>query len=105
LERLDIDIYNGRDSPVEWQDDMEDTQWLDLLHPFISVKDLGLSKDSVPFVAPALQELSGKRLTQVLPALQNLFLTPQLSGSVKEAIPKFIAARQLFGYPVTVHHR
>ncbi len=85
---------------------MEDTQWLDLLHPFTSVKDLELSRDSVPFVAPALQELSGKRVTEVLPALQNLFLAEsQPSGPVQEAIGKFIAARQLAGFPVTVHHR
>jgi len=85
---------------------MEDTQWLDLLHPFTSVKDLVLSEDSVPFVAPALQELSGERVTEVLPALQNLFFTgPKPSGPVKEALGKFIAARQLSGCPVTVHHR
>jgi hypothetical protein len=105
LEPLDIGIHNGWDSPVKWQDDMEDTQWLDLLHPFTSLKDLVLSEDSVPFVAPALQELYGERVTEVLPALQNLFLTgPIPSGPVKEAIRKFIATRQLFSYPVTVHH-
>jgi hypothetical protein len=106
LECLDIDIYKDRGSPLEWQDDMEDTQWLEILRPFTSVTGLFLSEDSVPFVAPALQELSRESVTEVLPALQNLFFTgPQLSGPVKEAIWKFIAARQLFGYPVTVHHR
>jgi len=106
LEFLSIHIQKGRDSPLKWQDDMEDAQWLELLHPFISVKGLGLSTDSVPFVAPALQELSGERVTEVLPALQNLFLTgPQPSGPVMEAIGKFTAARQLSGCPVTVHHR
>jgi hypothetical protein len=99
LECLDIDIKN-------WQDDMEDTQWLDLLRPFTSVKDWRLSEYSVPFIAPALQELSGERVTDVLPALQNLFFTgPMPSGPVKEAIQKFIAARQLAGFPVTVRHR
>jgi hypothetical protein len=106
LERLDIDIYTDRDLLLEWQDDMEDSQWLELLPPFTSVKDLDLSEASVPFVAPALQELSGERVTEVLPALQNLFLTgSQPSGPVKQAIGKFIATRQLFGYPVTVYHR
>jgi len=105
LERLDIDIYN-RDFLLEWQDDIEDIQWLDLLRPFTSVKDLVLSEASVPFIAPALQELSGERVTDVLPTLEHLFLEgPQPSGPVKEAIRKSIAARQFFGYPVTVHHR
>jgi hypothetical protein len=104
LERLDIDIKTDRNSPLKRQGDMEDTQWLDLLRPFTSVKDLDLSEDSVPFVAPALQELSGERVTEVLPALQNLFLTGP-SGPVKKAIGKFIAVRQLAGCPVTVHRR
>jgi len=106
LERLDIDIEKDRDSLLELQDDMEDTQWLELLRPFTSVQDLGLSEGSVPFIARALQELSGERVKEVLPALQNLIFTgPMPSGPVKEAIQKFIAARQFFGYPVTVHHR
>jgi hypothetical protein len=106
LERLEIDIYNGRDLLLEWQDDMEDTQWLELLRPFASVQDLGLSKDSAPFITPALQELSGARVTEVFPALQNLFFEgPMPSGPVKKAIRKFVAARQLSVCPVTVHRR
>jgi hypothetical protein len=106
LERLDIDIYNARDLLLEWQDDMEDTQWLDLLRPFTSVKDLDLSEGSFPFTAPALQELSGETAIEVLPALQNLSLTePQPSGPVKDAIRKIIAARQLARCPITVRHR
>jgi hypothetical protein len=102
LERLKIYI----EFPLEWQDDMEDTQWLNLLRPFTSVKDLDLCRDLVAFVAPALQGLSGERVTEVLPALQNLFFTgPMPSGPVKEAIRKFIAARQLSGFPITVFHR
>jgi hypothetical protein len=106
LERLDIDIKKDRYSPLEWKDYMEDTQWLELLHPFTSVKDLGLSNDSVAFIAPSLQELSGETAIEVLPVLQNLSLTgPQPSEPVKEAIGRFIAARQLSGCLVTVHHR
>jgi len=64
---------------------------------------LVLSEKLVQLVAPALRELIG---TAVLPVLQNLFLEgPQLSGPVQEAIGQFLAARDLFGCPVTVHHR
>ena len=41
LERLEL-----RDDhywPPHWQDDIENTQWLEILHPFTSVKDLVLS--------------------------------------------------------------
>jgi hypothetical protein len=106
LEYLDIRIEKYHYSPLKWQDDMDDAQWLDLLHPFTSVKDFSLCKDSFAFIAPPLQELSAESVTEVLPALENLFLEgPQPSGPVKEAIGKFIAARQLSGCPVTVHHR
>jgi hypothetical protein len=102
LESLEIDIDADRGLPLEWQDDM-DTQWLELLHLF-TFKDLYLSESLVPSIASALQELSGERVMEVLPALQNLFLAEsQPSESVKEAIRKFIAARQLSGCPVTVH--
>jgi hypothetical protein len=64
-------------------------------------------EDAVRLVAPALQELAGKKEAGVLPALQNIFLRTsgcQPSGSVKEEIEQFITIRQLHGHPVTVHY-
>ena len=86
-----------------WPDDIETTQWLELLYPFTAVKHLVLSTRLVPFVAPALQELAGGRVTEVLPMLQDLALEgSQRSRPVEEAIRQFIAARQLSGHPVAV---
>ena len=88
-----------------WQDDIEDSQWLELLHPFITVKDLYISEEFVPRIVPALRELTGDRVTEVLPALQTLFLDdPHPSGLVQEAIEQFVAARQLAGHPIAVYH-
>ena len=85
------------------QDNIESTQWLELLHPFSTVKNLYLSKEFALRIAPALQELVGGRTTQVLPTLQNIFLEElQLSGPVHEGIGKFVAARQLSGHPIIV---
>jgi hypothetical protein len=101
LERLEI--MNNR---VNWQDDMENTEWLGVLRSFTSVKDLVLYWKSIRLVAPALEALSEERVAEVLPALKNIFLDgPRPSEPVKKAIQKFIAARQLSGLPVTVHHR
>ncbi len=59
----------------------------------------------MPFIAPALQELIGERVTEVLPALQTLFLEEDhLLGPVQEAIGKFVATRQLAGHPIIVSH-
>jgi hypothetical protein len=86
-----------------WQDNIENTLWLELLHPFTTVKNLYLCKEFAPRIVPALQELVGSRTTEVLPTLQNIFLEQlQSSGPVQEGIGKFIAARQLFGHSITI---
>jgi hypothetical protein len=89
------------------QDDVEITLWLDLLRPFIAVKNLYLSVEFVPRIAPALQELVGGRTTEVLPTLGNIFLEVSWFSSlgplrVHKGIEKFVAARQLTNRPVTV---
>jgi len=103
VERLYICEYEyGR---PHWQDDIEDSQWLEVLHPFTGLKDLHVSREFLPRIAPAFQALSGERVTEVLPALQSLFLEElHPSGPVQEAIEKFVAARKLAGYPIAVSH-
>ena len=98
VERLII----GGESPY-WQDDIENSQWLELFHIFNTVENLYVTRDFVPRIAPALQELVGERVTEVLPALKNLVLEDTLpSGPVPEAIGAFVAARQLADYPIDV---
>ena len=98
LERLKI--FNIQ----SWEDDVENAQWLELLHPFTSIKDLLLDGRSIPH--GALEQLARERVTEAVPALQNLFSEgSQLSKPVKNAIGKFVAARQLSGRPVAVHRR
>jgi hypothetical protein len=88
-----------------WQDDVEDTLWLELLHAFAAVKNLYLPEEFVYRIAPALQELVGGRMTEVLPTLEHIFLEGfQPSGPLHEGIEKFVAARRLTSHPVTVSH-
>ena len=99
----DLLILENTNSPPNWKDNIENTLWLELLHPFIAVKNLYLSEKFASCIAPALQELVGGRTTEVLPALQNLFLEGlQPSGPDQEGIVKFVATRQLSGRPITV---
>jgi hypothetical protein len=100
LERLEIHIERI------WKHDVENSQWVELLHPYTSIKDLLLRGESIQHVAPALEQLSGERVTEALPALQNLFLSgPQPSKPVDKVIGEFVAARQLSGHPVAVHRK
>jgi hypothetical protein len=94
-------IYNEHRYRPQY--DIENMQWLEIFHPFTAVKDLYLSEKSAPYIAPALQELVGGRTTEVLPMLQNIRLEGlEPSGPIPEGIQKFVAARELSGYPITV---
>jgi hypothetical protein len=75
------------------QDNTENDLWLELLHPFTTVKNLYLTEKIAPRIVHVLQELDGERATEVLPTLQNIFLERlRPSGPVREGIERFIAA-------------
>jgi len=89
------------------QDDMENTQWIELLRPFIAVKDLYLSEGLAQLVAQALALRESVGESDVLPALQNIFfegLKPSTRRPFREAIRPFIATRDSSGRPVTEHY-
>src|SRR6266849_488680 len=99
-------LFNNREplhSRPHWKDDIENTEWLDILLSFTAVKNLYLSKQCSSHIARALQELIGGRTTEVLSALQNVLLEGfQPSGPVEEGIGQFISARQLTNRPVAI---
>ena len=97
-------IRSGYRQP-DRQDDIESNQWLELFQPFAAVKELYISSEFTPRIAPALREIIGDGVIEVLPALQTLFLDEPLpSGPVQESIGQFVAARQLAGHPISVSH-
>ena len=90
-----------------WQEDIESNQWLELLRPFTTVKDLHMSQELAVRITPALRVLdAGEGVIEVLPALRSVFLEEPLPlGPVQDAIGRFVAARQLAGHPITVSHQ
>jgi hypothetical protein len=108
----DLYIFEGQVNKPRWLDDIGNTLWLDLLRPFVAVKDLYLSQNFKPHIAPALQELVGGRTMEVLPTLKdiNIFFegicSPRdLLRPLHEGIENFVAARQLTSHPVEVSRR
>jgi hypothetical protein len=98
-------IIQERTSLSRWQDNFESRRWLELLRSFTAVKDLYISQEFVPRIARALQALVDERVTEVLPALQSLFLDDPLPPrSVQKTIGQFVAARQLSSQPIAVFH-
>ncbi|KAI0251490.1 hypothetical protein BJV78DRAFT_1210035, partial [Lactifluus subvellereus] len=80
------------------QVDMDDTQWLGLFRTFTALHS---------FIIPVLQELTGERATEVLPALDSLHLDTYYpsTGADQQAIELFIAARRRSGHPVTIYQK
>ena len=86
--------------------EFDGSRWLQLLNPFVSVKSLYLSEGLGPLIAFALQEVTGERVIEMLPRLDNLFFkgaeTSEASEFVKETIESFVTMRQLSGHPVVI---
>jgi hypothetical protein len=80
------------------QDDVENTQRVELLHSFVSVTRLSLSNSLVPHIEAAMQELAGEMVTDVLPVLGKLWCEVPARGlSVLDpkGIDQFAAARKI----------
>ena len=97
-------ILEDKYNPLSWQDDIETGQWLEFLHQITAVKDLRISQEFTPRILPTLEELVGGRATEVLPALQTLFLEWPLPSGAQETVDKFVAARELAGRPIAVSY-
>ena len=70
---------------------------------FTAVTDIYLCETSAQHIAFVLQDALERRLTEVLPTLQNMFLSViPPSGPIQEGIVLFVAARELSGRPITV---
>jgi hypothetical protein len=67
-EQLDISGSSGSTLQV----DTDNTQWLELFHPFTAVRTLRISHPLRSLIVPALQGLTGETATEVLAALESL---------------------------------
>ena len=96
----DLYIFEESFRESRWKYNIEDAQWLELLHPFTTVKNLYLSEKFAQCIVPVLRDLVG---AAVLPALENIFLEElDPSRPVLEGIGHFIATRQATGHPISL---
>jgi hypothetical protein len=97
-------IFENSDSQPHWLDDIENSQWSEILRSFTTVKNLYLSKELARCVVPSLQELIGGQETGSLPAVQSLFLEElHPSGLIEEAIGRFVTARLSSNHPIAIY--
>jgi hypothetical protein len=74
-----------------------DIDWLQLFRPLSSVRTLSVSGDLTRHVCDALENIAGAMVTEMLPALDLLYLDDQPISSIQN----FITVRQASGHPVT----
>jgi hypothetical protein len=99
------DLYFDGDpySQPDRKDVIENRQLLGLFRSFMAVKNLYISEKFASRIAPALQEFVEGRTIQVLPSLRNIFVKGlESSGSVRESIGQFVAARQVANHPIGI---
>jgi hypothetical protein len=105
LESREYQAFDWNNDSENLANNIQNSQWLQLLQPFIAVKNFYISEKILPFITPALQELVGERVTEALPALECLFLDGlRASGPVGDAIGPFVAARQLSTHPIVASY-
>jgi hypothetical protein len=98
-----LEIIQDHRANIEWIDnpDMDPSLWLELFLLFNALQGLYVSAKLVAPVAAALQDLTGERTMEVLPALHSLFLEGlEPYGPMPEGIKSFVAARQLSDHHV-----
>jgi hypothetical protein len=104
---IDQLFIQDRTIGTTFEDVMDETQWLELFHPFIAVKSLRMRSETTwmwSHVVSALRGLSVEAATQVLPALDNFYLHDnQEFGPEEQDIEPFIVARQGSDHPVAFH--
>jgi hypothetical protein len=89
-------IFEDRCRPPHWEgDNGYPYPWPEVFESFTAVKGLYISREFIPRIAPALQDLVVYG-SPVLPALQTFFLEDSSpSKPVQENIRQFVVARQL----------
>ena len=100
-----LGIYWDFGAWPEPTDDADSAPWFELLHSFVTVKDLVLSRSLDTYVASALQALTSTENTAtVLPMLRRVFVNAFFSLSTTwEALLQFSTARRLSGHPVALY--
>ncbi|KAH9972584.1 hypothetical protein BGW80DRAFT_1313624 [Lactifluus volemus] len=86
---------------------MDNPEWLDLFRPFTAVHTLRLSGNQQLYLVSPLRWLTGERVTEVLPALQDIYFYKEVESEredeyLQQCMELFIAARRHSGHPVRV---
>jgi hypothetical protein len=94
FESSDFCIFEGVLFP-RWVSHTNNAAWMELVRLFTAIEYMYLSNGLAGFIGPALQGLTGEKVTGVLPVLRDIFVELYALGYLQEALGEFIAARRL----------
>ena len=97
-EELTLDFEEHSLSP-DWQNDVDDMVWRDLLRPFNGVKKLYIGYPFASQLSSAMQSDGPQLVLELLPELQELEAEVEIAET-DEVFAAFIDARQLASRPV-----
>ncbi|KAI9451149.1 hypothetical protein BJY52DRAFT_1191206 [Lactarius psammicola] len=93
--RLSVGVH---DLQPGWRDDMDHSEWLELLRQFTAVEKLRVSAPLAVLVADTLKGVAAGIVAELLPSLHLLCLEDEPLGRVG----KVIIAHQSSALPVTI---
>jgi hypothetical protein len=94
---LTLDYY-GHFLSSEWHNEVDHTQWRELLRSFRSVKNLAVDNKLVEGLARSLSKNDAEPPLELLPGLHELRIFGR--GDPGDGFTPFINARQVSGYPI-----
>jgi len=94
---VDLSI-DARDLRPDKEEYMDNSEWLELLRPFIAAETLHVSEKLARQVANGLASVTEQIVAEVLPSLHSLFLEDEPVTSIE----RFATVRLLSGRPVTI---
>ena len=97
-----VEIEGFPDSSL-WYREVDTDSWLTLLRTLSGVKRLHIVGPLMSSMVTALAQVSGEETGEILPVLRDLHL-PDGPGTSADIEP-FIAARKLYGLPVSVRYK
>jgi F-box-like len=106
LSRFKCLVLREHRSPLSsWLEDNGIIPLQEILYSFTAVTNLFICRYTAANVSRSMKGLSEERTTAMLPALRNIFVAElqKQEERTHSAIQKFIAAKGLAGYPVTLH--
>ena len=99
VEKLTL-LYVQLDLSSEWFNEVDRTQWCQLLRPFANLKTLRVSNELIGKLAPSLQPEDGCPPLELLPNLKEVVYSG--GDEARDAFTPFLDERQVAGHPVNL---